>query len=338
MILWLSGLSVGQIIIREDYVLEINQKPWTIERVREEMNSYKKGRPELADLMDLYEKFFAIEAEYLPKIDLDVDFLDDEDIPEKIQAGEYVLDAGKIKVDAAQFLEILTKMSAVIAEANPDFKEALDRLLEYPDLKTDTAGENPLFMKNLLKFNTQYFTKISELIDLNSDVLFFLNYHAISPFIEKASYGFRDKINYQHWQKTFCPVCGRKPSMAFIRADDGQNILQCQVCRTQWAYPRATCLVCGNSNNDSYRYIYDETDKAHRAYICDKCKKYTKATDCREFDREVDLEVEDLATLVLDYVAKQKGYEPGGRITFAVSLDMPEDGGEPERPEEIKID
>jgi FdhE protein len=318
--------------------LEINQKPWTIEHVRQEMDFYKVSRPDLSDLFDLYEKFFAIEAEYITKIDIDVDFLDEEDIPAKIQAGESLLDAGKLKVDPALFKEILGKMAAVIAETSPDFKEPLDRLLEYPDLNVDTAGENPLFIKNLLKFNTQYFTKVAELIELNSDVLFFLIYHAISPFMEKASYRFRDKINFQQWQKTFCPVCGRKPGMAFIREDDGLNVLQCQVCRTQWAYPRATCLVCGNSNNDTYKYIYDEADEGHRVYVCDGCKKYTKATDCRTLDREVDLEVEDLATLVLDYVAKQRGYEPGGRVTFAVKLEMPEDGEEPEMPEEIKID
>lgn len=318
--------------------MEINQKPWTIEHIKKEMDFYKTSRPDLADLMDFYERFFAIEAEYLPKIEMDVDFLDDEDIPIKIEAGEFLLDAGKIKVDAELFKEVLGRMAAVIVDTNPDFKEPLARLLDYPDLNVDTAGENPLFIKNLLKFNTQYFIKVSELIDLNSEVLFFLIYHAISPFMEKASYPFREKINYQQWQKTFCPVCGRKPGMAFIRADDGLNVLQCQVCRTQWAYPRATCLVCGNSNNDSYKYIYDETDAAHRAYICDGCKKYTKATDCREYDRDIDLEVEDLATLVLDYVAKQRGYEPGGRITFAVKLEMPEEDGEPEIPEEITVD
>ncbi|MFA5866683.1 MAG: formate dehydrogenase accessory protein FdhE [Actinomycetota bacterium] len=318
--------------------MELNQKPWTIDHIRQEMDFYKTGRPDLADLMDLYEQLFAIEAEYLPKIEMDVDFLDDEDIPAKIQAGEVLMDAGKLKVDAGLFKEILESMAAVIVETNPDFEEPLERLIDYPDLNVDTAGENPLFIKNLLKFNTQYFTKVAELIDLNSDVMFFLIYHAISPFMEKASYPFRDKINYQQWQKTFCPVCGRKPGMAFIRADDGQNVLQCQVCRTQWVYPRATCLVCGNFNNDTYKYIYDEADAAHRVYVCDSCKKYTKSTDCRAYDRDVDLEVEDLATLVLDYVAKQRGYEPGGRVTFAVKLEMPEGDNEPEMPEEITVD
>jgi FdhE protein len=318
--------------------LETNQKPWTIDHIRQEMNFYKESRPDLAALMDLYEEFFAVEAEYLPKIEPDLDFIDPEDIPAKIEAGEFVLDAGKLKIDGAQFKEILGDLAAIVVEANAAFQEPLDRLMEYPDLNEDTAGENPLFVKNLLKFNTQYFTKVAELIDLHGDVLFFLIYHAVSPFLEKASYSFRGHIDGEKWQKTFCPVCGRKPSMSFIPADDGPIVLQCQVCRTQWTYPRATCLVCGNTDSDTYMYIYDETDPAHRVYVCDGCQKYTKTTDCRKIGREVDLEVEDLATLVLDYVARERGYEPGGRVTFAIKLEMPEEGDEPEMPEEITVD
>jgi FdhE protein len=318
--------------------LKVNQKPWTIEHVKQEMDFYKASRPDLAELMDLYQRFFEIEAEYLPVIEADIDFIDDEDIPAKLAAGEFMLDAGKLKIDPAQFQAILGDMAAVIVEANPAFQEALDRLLAYPDLNVDTAGETPLFIKNLLKFNTQYFTKVAELIELNSDVLFFLIYHAASPFLEKASFEFRDKIDFDSWQKTFCPVCGRKPSMSFIPADDGPNMLQCQVCRTQWSYPRATCLVCGNSDAETYQYIYDEADPAHRVYTCDNCQKYTKTADCRQIDRAINLEVEDLATLVLDYVAKERGYEPGGRVTFAVKMEIPEGGEEPEMPEEIKVD
>ncbi len=318
--------------------MEMNQKPWSIENARREMQYYINIKAELADLMAMYEKLLAIEAESLPKIDTKVEAEDPEDIAKKIAAGENLLDSRRINVDSVLFKEILREMAGVIAATNPEFKEPLDRLLAYPDLNVDTVGEKPLFIDNLLKFNTQYFTKIAQLLDINSDVLFFLIYHAISPFIEKASYEYRDTFDYKTWQKTTCPICGRKPSMAILRQEDGQNLLQCQVCRSQWVYPRVTCAVCSNSDNDTYKYFYDEADEAHRVYVCDKCKKYLKTTDCRQLDRDIDIEVEDLATLVLDFVAKERGYEPGGRITFAVGLDTPEDIDGPEMPVEIKVD
>ena len=318
--------------------MKLNQKPWTIEDVRREMDHYREVKPDLSEIMDLYEKLLAVEAEYLPKIDPKIEADEPAELQKIISEGKNLLDARRVYVDPVMFKKILSKMADIIAERSPEFKEGLDRLVNYPDLNVDTEGAKPVFIDAILNFNTQYFTKIAELIDLNSDIMFFVVYHAISPFIEKASYEYRDKFDYQSWQKTNCPICGRKSSMSILRREDGLHVMQCQVCRTQWAYPRAKCVVCGNDNNETYKYVYDEADEAHRVYVCDGCKKYIKTTDARMLDRDVDVEVEDLATLVLDYVAKERGYEPGGRVTFAISMDTPEDGDDMGMPEEISLD
>lgn len=318
--------------------MDINQKPWSIQHVKQEIAYYKDLNPGLANLLDLYEKLLAIEAASIAANNIGFEPLDDEDIPGRIESGEILLDPKATRIDAEEFKAVLTEMAAVLASANPDLRDALDRLVKYPDLDVDTAGENALFIQNLLKFNTQYFTKVAELIDLPSDILFFLIYHALSPFIEKLSYAYRDKIDYGAWQKTFCPVCGRKPAIAYLEAENGENVLQCQICRTQWTYPVEACVVCGNTDGDTYIGLYDQTDDSHLVHMCGSCKKYIKVVDLRNVDREVDLEVEDLVTLHFDEEAKRRGYEPSGRVTMAVSLDMPEDDGEPELPEEITID
>jgi FdhE protein len=304
--------------------------------VNREMTHYKGFKPELAEIMELYAELLAVEAEYLEKIDPGIQIDEIVEIEQKIAEGKSLLDTRTIDVDPVLFKEVLTKMANIVAEKSPEFKEPLDRLISHPDLNVDTEGAKPIFIDALLNFNTQYFTKIAELIGLNEDILFFLIYHAISPFIEKAAILYRDTFDYRAWQKTTCPVCGRKPSMSVLRREDGLHILQCQVCRTQWSYPRSTCVVCGNNDNETYKYLYDESDEAHRAYVCDACKKYVKTTDARALDRDVDIEVEDLATMVLDFVAKERGYEPGGRVTFAVSLEIPEDDGD--IPVEITVD
>lgn len=316
--------------------MKLNQKTWTIDDVKREMDHYKGFKPELVEIMDLYAELMAVEAEYMPKIDTKIEVDEVKEIDRKISEGKNLLDTRAIYVDPDMFKEILKKMADIVAAKSPEFKEALQRLVDYPDLNVDTAGATPVFIDALLNFNTQYFTKIAELIDLNSEIMFFIIYHAISPFIEKAAIGYRDMFDYQQWQKTTCPVCGRKPSMSILRKDDGLHVLQCQTCRTQWSYPRVTCVVCGNNNNETYKYIFDESDEAHRAYVCDNCKKYIKTTDARALDRDVDIEVEDLVTLVLDYVAKERGYEPGGRVAFAVSLEVPE--GDDEMPVEIVVE
>lgn len=318
--------------------MKLNQKPWTMDDVKREMDHYREFKPELGEIMDLYADLLAVEDEYRAKIETGLEREEFEEITRKIGEGQTLLDTKKIHVDPDLFKEVLSRMADVLSAKNPDLKEGFDRLLAYPDLKVDTEGENPVFIANLLAFNTQYFTKVAELLEINSDIFFFLIYRAIGPFLEAAALEYRDTFDYQHWQKTVCPVCGRKPSMSFMRREDGMHLLQCQACRTQWTYPRSKCVVCGNDSNETYKYLFDEADEAHRIYVCDSCKKYIKSTDARALDRDVDIEVEDLATLVLDYVAKERGYEPGSRITFAVSIDYPEPGEGEEMPEEISLD
>jgi hypothetical protein len=47
--------------------------------------------------------------------------------------------------------------------------------------------------------------------------------------------------------------------------------------------------------------------------VCDKCKRYIKCVDERkmELGKEINFAIEDMATLYLDALAKEKGYVPG---------------------------
>lgn len=318
--------------------MKIDQTVWTIANVRQEMDFYLASKPELKELMDLYAAILAIEAEYLPLIDTKMEIEETAEIERKIAEGANLLNPTKIVIEPEQFKEVLTKMAAIVAAQNPALKPGLDRLISYPDLDVDTKGVPPVFIDALLKFNTQYFTKIAELIELDTDIMFFLTYHAMNPFIESVARQYRGLYDDAAWGKTTCPVCGRKPSQMYKRRDDGETALQCQICRTEWTYPADTCVICGNADPETYKFLYDEADPAHAVHVCDGCKKYIKSTDAQALDRDIDVEVEDLATLVLDYVAKEQGYEPGGRVTFAVSLDYPEDAPETDGDEEELVE
>lgn len=274
-------------------------------------------------LLDLYGDLFVIEHSYIPKIHFRSKRRSEAEIKKSVSEGTPLLDTTALLVDTKLFNKVINDIGHVIMgkviEQKPKLKEPIDRLLSHPDLSTNDSNQAP-FVENLLAFNTPYFTKLAESIGLENEVLFFIAYHAISPFIEKASFVFRDRFDYQKWQSGVCPICGRKPSMAKLRVEDGLRVLQCSLCRSWWSYPRLKCVVCGNDDQKTLEYFYSKDDQAHRVNVCNKCRKYIKTTDCRKLGKDVNLEVEDLATVYLDLVAKERGYEPGGRITFAVSV------------------
>lgn len=68
-------------------------------------------------------------------------------------------------------------------------------------------------------------------------------------------------------------------------------------------------MHCGNEDHRSLRYLYDEHNREKaRIEACDKCKGYLKVISCFAPTPADMLAVEDLATLPLDYIAKEQGY------------------------------
>lgn len=298
--------------------MKLEQKPRSIETIRREMDHYAEIKPHLKDLFDLYYSLLAIEHAYLSRIEESEVKLEDAKIKERLEQGQAIMKTGDLSIDIDLFRELIGELADVIVRTNPVLEEQLAQVLVLPDLKSDD-GQTPLFIQNAFTFNTQYFVKIASLVPIDKEILLFLVYHAVGPFVEKASYAYRGSFDSSEWQRTTCPICGRKPSMAMLRDDDGVRVLQCSVCRSWWTYPRIKCAVCGDEDQDKLEYFYATDDEAHRVYFCNGCKKYIKTTDCRRIDRDIDLEVEDLATVELDIVAKERGYQPHGRTTFGIS-------------------
>jgi FdhE protein len=282
------------------------------------MEYYSKLKPELVDLLALYRSLFEIESGYLEKMEVSVPELDDEKLAVRLKNNMPLLNTGDIGIDSGVFKDMLSDICGVIAKTNESFEESVEDLLKNPDLKESDGKKTPVLIQNALEFRTEYFTDLAKRIPLNNELMFFIIYHTTNPFIEKASYAYRDRIDYEKWQQPVCPVCGRKPSMAMLTDDDGLRILQCSTCKSWWSYPRKQCAICMTKDEDKLEYFYSTDDEAHLVYICNNCKKYIKTTDKRKLDREIDLDVEDLATIELDFIAKDRGYEPGGRVTFAI--------------------
>lgn len=139
------------------------------------------------------------------------------------------------------------------------------------------------------------------------DRFFFLSF--LAPFYElkKESSDF----DLYGWLKNTCPVCGFKPSLSYI-ADtedvEGGRFLVCPLCDSSWLYNRAMCVNCGNVEDDSIDYYYDQSSRAMQLQVCKKCRHYIKLVDLR-IDGLAVPKVDDVATLTLDLWAKEQGFK-----------------------------
>jgi FdhE protein len=113
----------------------------------------------------------------------------------------------------------------------------------------------------------------------------------------------------------FCPACGYPAVSAVVRADK-LRYLHCALCNTEWHMVRATCAACGDAGQVGYYHI-DGGDGSVRAETCDACRGYLKIV-YRDKSPEADPVADDLATLALDLLVDEAGYErTGPNLLFA---------------------
>jgi FdhE protein len=155
-------------------------------------------------------------------------------------------------------------------------------------------------------------TLIQQLADATSSepstIVFVLN-TVLSPFFEKLAGPYREWVGMAGWRRGICPMCGSEPWMARLAADNGQRILACSLCRTEWTFDRLRCPFCEGDDQPRLRHFVIEGDDAHRVYCCDRCQRYIKTVDERVSARPANLLVEDMITPHLDILARDQGYQ-----------------------------
>ncbi len=110
-----------------------------------------------------------------------------------------------------------------------------------------------------------------------------------------------------------CPCCGSPAVASILRLGSAINnlrYLHCSLCNSEWNVPRAVCTTCGSDKELSLQEI-EGAKGTVRAECCDGCKSYLKIV-AQEKDPHVDPVADDLATLALDMLADEAGYERAG--------------------------
>jgi len=107
-----------------------------------------------------------------------------------------------------------------------------------------------------------------------------------------------------------CPACGFPQVAAVVRARGRAarlRYLHCALCNAEWHLVRATCAACTDAVPIAYYHIKG-SDGSVRAEACDACRTYLKIVS-QEKSPEADPVADDLATVALDLLVEEEGYE-----------------------------
>lgn len=107
-----------------------------------------------------------------------------------------------------------------------------------------------------------------------------------------------------------CPVCGSLPVASIVRIGgpyQGYRFLQCGLCSTEWHMVRVKCSHCDSTKGIAYHALSDG-NQALKAESCDACRVYRKI-GYQEKDYEIEPLADDLASLSLDLLMSEAGYQ-----------------------------
>jgi len=126
--------------------------------------------------------------------------------------------------------------------------------------------------------------------------------------LQLAEAGFSPGVRYG-----LCPVCGSHPVASVVRvggAAQGLRYLVCSLCASEWHAVRVKCSACASTKGISYLGI-EGASEAIKAEVCDECKTYLKIFYL-EKDTQLVPAADDLATLTLDMLVDERGYNRVG--------------------------
>lgn len=212
----------------------------------------------------------------------------------KLQEGLPLLVKNDIKFDNALMTAYFTALLSII-KTKPDHSiEGIEALINQKEkLNFETLSNEYLHHKSPWPRNT---------------LLEFLINQTINPVLEIYAARLKHHIKFDAWDQGFCPVCGEPPAIAALQDDTGKRILICPACRSEWSFQRTQCPFCKNQDQQKLSYLFVENDDKYRIELCDKCRQYLKTIDLRKINTDIDYEIENIVTLHLDIIARDKGY------------------------------
>jgi FdhE protein len=265
------------------------------------IEKYKSITPHYGELLDILEEILIMREEYRRKIGRIIFPIDEELMEKKIAGGLPLIDFSSGNFDLTEPKQYFLALLEIAEKRVPGETKEIVQMVQDGSF-------------NFEKLICDSFSSLHEDIpdEVDEDVIdlvdLFLE-ESLRPALEKVAEKYGKIIMETGWAEGYCPICGKEPKIGEIREEEGRRFLFCTQCGFEWRFRRIKCPFCGNEEQQTLAYFTIEGEEKYRVDVCHECKRYIKIVDFRESEDEANLDVEDIATLHLDMLANEEGYD-----------------------------
>jgi len=260
-------------------------------------------RPHSKDILASYEALVSMVQDLSPSISCPR--IDPELVEMKQKEGFPLFSREELPLDMECASEALKRFFIYLMRKQDHLADSFKRATF--DLQKDDKWKRQLYSAILAR-DIGGVERISRRWGIPDSMLYFLAVTSLKPSLLAIRQRYGPLIAGGNWEQRYCPLCGSEPYMAYFDKK-GKRYLHCELCGTEWAFPRVKCPFCQNEDQEELGYFEPEEERGLRVYFCRKCSRYIKTVDRRVFEKEIPLELEYLGTLHLDLLAEKEGFK-----------------------------
>lgn len=271
------------------------------------IEDYKTTNPHYTDLLDILAEILILREQYRKNMVKPIFSVEEKLIPGKMLGGLPLIDLAGQKFDLARPKEYFYSLVAISEKRLPQEAHKVmniiqDEKFDWETMIRSSFSPNP-------EEPVEIDTKSSETEDQHLDLIDLFVEESLRPEMEYIAEKYGAAVEKSEWMEGYCPICGKEPKIGEIReGEDGRRYLFCHQCGYKWHFRRIKCPFCGNEEQHSLAYFAVEGEERYRVDVCNKCRRYIKIVDVPKSSEDVNLDVEDIATLHLDMLAYEEGY------------------------------
>ncbi|HEU19148.1 MAG TPA: formate dehydrogenase accessory protein FdhE [Deltaproteobacteria bacterium] len=265
------------------------------------IEQYKSRNPHYEELLQILEEILILREEYSKRMTDGVFIVDESHVHQKLAGGLPLVDFSRNNFDLTEPKKYFFDLMNIARKRSPEETKTIEDGLISGELDYEAMVRE--------SFTLRTDNDIPEEDEKLFDLLSLFIEESLRPALEWLVSNYHEVIKSSQWAEGYCPVCGKEPKIGELREEEGFRYLFCNQCGCEWDYLRIKCPFCGNDDQQTLAYFTIEDEEKYRVDVCNKCKRYIKTVDFRKANEEANLDVEDIATLHLDMLANEEGYE-----------------------------
>lgn len=279
----------------------------TLRKSLKTIEDYKSANPHYTELLDIMADILILREEYRNSMKDPIFCVEENLITKKMEGGLPLIDFMGKEYDLTRPKEYFNSLISIAEKRMPEVAQNI----------IDIIKSQQFDWEKMIRASFDHKTEETDAQELlagreaeeNIDLIDLFTEESLRPELEIIAEKYGEIVEKSNWSEGYCPICGKEPKIGEIRGEEeGKRYLFCHQCGFKWYFQRIKCPFCGNEEQHSLAYFEVEGEERYRVDVCNKCRRYIKTVELPKSSEEPNLDVEDIATLHLDMIAYDEGY------------------------------